>query len=84
MAKFIAELVDFWIGGHRQFLTGRREVVHPVLAGSEHCIRNQRAQGRRLNAAFGTLEMLCKAMCLMSDPQRPFTGGGFGARFRQN
>ena len=34
LAKFITELIDFGIAGHRQFLTGRREVVHPVLAGS--------------------------------------------------
>jgi hypothetical protein len=33
LAKFIAKLVDFGISGHRQFLTWRHELVHPVLAG---------------------------------------------------
>jgi hypothetical protein len=32
LAEFIAELENFGIGGHGQFLTGSCEGVHPVLA----------------------------------------------------
>ena len=32
LTEFIAEYVDYRVGGHRQFWTGSREGVHPVPA----------------------------------------------------